>query len=116
MRLQQQSEIGQSAKVLQPDNSGNYQSFPITPSAEVELRNHTATDTQNFDGFQEQMQELLELERFISPELIMNGEDFKAVSSHIRHVPGTRLANRLIASMLRRRRNDIGKFEFEGKS
>ena len=52
MRLQQQSEIGQSVKVLQPDNSGNYQSFPVTPSAEVELRNHTATDTQNFDGYQ----------------------------------------------------------------
>ena len=62
------------------------------------------------------MQELLELERFLSPELIKNGEDFKAVTSHIRHVPGTRLANRLIASMLRRRRNDIGKFEFEPKS
>ena len=62
------------------------------------------------------MQELLELERFLSPELVLKSEDFKGVTSHIRHVPGTRLANRLIASMLRRRRNDIGKFEFEGKS
>ena len=45
LRLQQQSDIGQSAKVLNQDASGNYQSFPCTPSAEVELRNHTATDT-----------------------------------------------------------------------